>query len=168
MSDQQWGRWRVQPAAAEASGDIVIFNQYLVVHADLLDQHTYGQPMAMPLLHLSFRRQDRDQATLISWRDKQRMKNELCGADAEGVEVFPAESRMVDGSDQYHLWVAPPGYRFLFGYHQQRSVSWEGEPLPAGLGGTQTPPSTEYLESARVKRGKLAVFYPSWNEWVSA
>jgi hypothetical protein len=27
-----------------------------------------------------------------------------CGAEAEGVELYPAESRVVDTANQYHLW----------------------------------------------------------------
>ncbi|QNE18110.1 hypothetical protein F1D05_09695 [Kribbella qitaiheensis] len=54
--------------------------------------------------HLSFRRRDR-QPEPISWRDIQRIKSELCGSEAEALECFPAESRLIDGSNQRHLWV---------------------------------------------------------------
>jgi hypothetical protein len=54
--------------------------------------------------HLSFRRRDR-QPEPITWRDIQRIKSELCGSEAEAMECFPAESRLIDGSNQRHLWV---------------------------------------------------------------
>lgn len=55
------------------------------------------------VIWLSIKRNDRE--TCHDWRDFQRIKNELCGPEAEGVELYPAESRVVDTSNQYHLWV---------------------------------------------------------------
>lgn len=57
-----------------------------------------------PLLyHLVIRR--RDGKPLHSWHDLQRIKNELVGQEEEAVEVYPAESRLVDRKHIYHLWV---------------------------------------------------------------
>ena len=64
--------------------------------------------------HLSVKRNDR--APLHDWRHLQRIVNELVGPEAEAVELYPAESRKVDGANQYHLW-AFPGYAFPFGQH---------------------------------------------------
>lgn len=50
------------------------------------------------------------------WRHFQRIKNELCGAEREGFEMYPAESRLVDTSNQYHLFVLPLGVPMPFGY----------------------------------------------------
>jgi hypothetical protein len=38
------------------------------------------------------------------------------------MELHPAESRLMDTSNQYHLWALPPGHRFPWGY-TGRSVS---------------------------------------------
>ena len=57
--------------------------------------------------HLSWRLADR--AAEVSWRDVQRMKSELCGSEAEALEVYPAEGRVLDGSNQRHLFVWRPG-----------------------------------------------------------
>lgn len=54
-------------------------------------------------LHLSIKRNDRE--TVHDWRHLQRIKTEIAGPDAEGVELYPAESRVVDMANQYHLWV---------------------------------------------------------------
>ncbi len=54
-------------------------------------------------LHLSIKRNDRE--VIHDWRDLQRIKSELCGPEAEGLELYPAESRVVDMANQYHLWV---------------------------------------------------------------
>lgn len=66
-------------------------------------------------IHLSIKRLDRE--PIHDWRDLQTIKNELVGADCEAVELYPAESRLVDTSNQYHLYaVKDPYYRFPFGY----------------------------------------------------
>jgi len=58
-----------------------------------------------------------------NWRDFQRIKNEIVGPECEGIELFPAESRLVDTANQYHIWVIPDAsYRFPFGY-KERLVS---------------------------------------------
>lgn len=41
------------------------------------------------------------------WRDFQRIKNDLVGAEWEAIELYPAESRLMDPSNYYMLWCAP-------------------------------------------------------------
>lgn len=68
------------------------------------------------LVHLSIKRVDRQ--PIFDWRDMQQIKNQLVGSECEGVQLFPAESRLVDTSNQYHLWVAKdPKFRFPFGFN---------------------------------------------------
>lgn len=43
-----------------------------------------------------------------SWADMQRIKNDLCGPEEVGLEVFPRESELVDDANIYHLWVLGP------------------------------------------------------------
>jgi len=64
--------------------------------------------------HLSIKRLD--QETVHDWREMQRIKSALCGEHREGVELHPDERRLVDTSNQYHLWVLPEGMEFPFGY----------------------------------------------------
>jgi len=72
-------------------------------------------------VHLSIKRID--QEVIHDWRDLQRIKNELVGAECEAVELYPAVSRMVDTANQYHLWViTDPTYRFPFGFDDGRHV----------------------------------------------
>jgi hypothetical protein len=67
------------------------------------------------LIHLSIKRNDK--APIMNWRDLQKIKNDLVGPECEAVQIFPAESRMVDTSNQYHLWCfGDPKYRIPFGY----------------------------------------------------
>ena len=68
-----------------------------------------------PFVHLDISRHDG--APCNCWRELQQIKNELVGPNCEAVELFPAESRKVDTSNQYHLWVHPdPEYRFPLGF----------------------------------------------------
>ena len=60
------------------------------------------------------------------WRDFQRIKNELVGPEAEAVELYPAESRRVDGANQYHLWCFPH-FRFPFGFAERMVSDQRGE-----------------------------------------
>lgn len=46
----------------------------------------------------------------IPWRDKMRIKDELCGAQRHAVEIFPARALLVDAANMYHLWVYPETY----------------------------------------------------------
>jgi len=52
---------------------------------------------------LSIKRIDKE--PVRDWRDFQTIKNMICGPEFEAIEVFPAESRLVDTANQYHLWV---------------------------------------------------------------
>jgi hypothetical protein len=83
------------------------------------------------LIHLNIRRVDgypgRD------WRHFQQIKNELCGPECEAVELYPAESRLVDQGNKYHLWViTDPTFRFPFGW-QERSVDYQDHPDTRGM-----------------------------------
>lgn len=88
------------------------------------------------MIHLSIRRNDR--RLVRDWRQLQWIKNQLVGPDHEAVELFPADARLVDTADQYHLWVlAEAGVRFPFGF-EDRLV----DNGPAGgldVGQTQRP-----------------------------
>jgi hypothetical protein len=78
-----------------------------------------------PFLHLNIRRND--WAACKDWRHFQQIKNELVGVENEAVELFPAESRLLDTSNAYHLWVHPdPGFRFPIGLNHRLVTS---EPL---------------------------------------
>ena len=55
------------------------------------------------VLWLSIKR--RDKAPVHDWRDLQAIKNLIVGPEHEGFEIYPAESRLVDTANQYHLFV---------------------------------------------------------------
>lgn len=77
------------------------------------------------VVHLSLKVHDR--SAHHDWRDLQRIKNELCGEECEAVELYPAESRLVDTANQYHLFVFRT-YKFPFGFTTRLVAegSWNG------------------------------------------
>jgi hypothetical protein len=67
------------------------------------------------MTHLEVSRVDKQ--PIFSWHDMQLIKNEIVGAECEAIEIFPAESRMVDFENNYHLWVfANPKVRIPCGF----------------------------------------------------
>ena len=67
------------------------------------------------LWHLSIKRHDKE--TVHDWRDLQCIKNQVCGVEREGIELYPAESRIMDHANQYHIYVLmTPNSRFPCGY----------------------------------------------------
>lgn len=91
-------------------------------------------------IHLSIK--TRDKSAWHDWRDYQRIKNELVGIEVEAVEVYPAESRLMDTANQFHLWCFPniafPDNRFPFGY-AKREVTEAGVQDPFGTRSEQRP-----------------------------
>jgi hypothetical protein len=84
------------------------------------------------MVQLNIRRRD-GAADIRDWRHFQKIKNQLLGEECEAVELYPAESRLVDTSNKWHLWgFEDPKFRFPFGW-QQRDVNMESaDDVPAG------------------------------------
>ena len=79
---------------------------------------------------LSFKR--RDKQPVNNWQDMQTMKNRLVGCECDALQIFPAESRMINTANQYHLIVFPEDYRLPFGWHGDRAVVTENSENNAG------------------------------------
>lgn len=76
-----------------------------------------------PFQHFGIRRQDG--APCHSWPDFQALKNQLLGPETECAELYPAESRLVDIGNEYHLYAClDRSFRFPFGY-RARAVRGE-------------------------------------------
>lgn len=79
------------------------------------------------LVWLSIKRRDKLPPGPERWRDFQRIKNELVGPENEAVEIYPAESRLVDTSNQFHLWVfTDPAVRLPFGFFERKILTTSG------------------------------------------
>lgn len=74
-------------------------------------------------IHLNIRRRDGSPAG-HDWRHYQEIKNQLAGPEREAFEMYPAESRKVDTSNKWHLWVLPEGERIPIG-SMERDVQYE-------------------------------------------
>ncbi len=96
---------------------IPVLQQELVFINSRYQVHIRITPAVDPfgrILWLSIKR--RDKRSLHDWRDIQRIKNELVGPEFEAVEIYPAESRLHDTANQYHLWVFADGYKLPIGF----------------------------------------------------
>jgi hypothetical protein len=85
------------------------------------------QPVGTGGLRITIQRLDGEM--IRDWRHFQTIKNELAGEEREAVELYPAESRKVDTSNRWHLWVLPPGAKFDFGW-PQRDVRYAASDTP--------------------------------------
>lgn len=81
------------------SHEVYVNDQYQV-NVDKNPKH--GFP-TMTLWHLSIKRLDHN--PIHDWRDLQAIKNAIAGPEFEAIELYPAESRVVDTANQFHLWV---------------------------------------------------------------
>jgi hypothetical protein len=80
------------------------------------------------VLHVSLHRHNR--APVRDWRHLQQIKNEVAGPERIAVEVFPAESQLVDAANEYHLFVWPRDIAFpftLLASDQPRQVATQRE-----------------------------------------
>jgi hypothetical protein len=64
------------------------------------------------VVHISYHRRDR--APVRDWRVGMRIKDQMAGEDWEAVEVYPARDRLVDTSNEYHLFAVP--WELPFGF----------------------------------------------------
>ena len=143
-----------------------------------LTRHRDAAPGWPALIGLSIKR--RDKSVVRDWRHLQRIKNELVGPEREGVELFPAESRLVDSANQYFLWVSgDPAWRFPFGQPTRevegRSTRGatqrpfpEGWPVWRGEGRPRIQIACRQCGSTDVRRDAYAAWDVEAQEWVLA
>lgn len=74
----------------------------------------------LQVTHLSIKLRSKEQ--IKDWRHFQLIKNQLCGRETIGIEIYPPESKLVDTANQYHLWVFPNDTYFGFIF-QERYVT---------------------------------------------
>jgi hypothetical protein len=78
------------------------------------------------VIHLSIK--SIDKSPVHDWSDLQRIKNEIIGNENEAIEIYPAESRLVNMANQYHLWVfKDPNVRIPIGFNEGRKVDVQRE-----------------------------------------
>lgn len=100
--------------------DYYVNNLYQVMVTELTDD--YGMGGGPGMLHINIRR--RDGSMFKDWQHFQQIKNEIAGPEREAVEIYPAESRLTDTSNKWHLWVMPENMPLPFGF-PHRDVNYD-------------------------------------------
>ena len=96
--------------------------------ASVLQPFAEGWP---PMWWLSIKSLDRHPRH--DWRHLMKIKNELVGEENEAIELYPANSRVVDTSNQYHLFVVKDTqYVFPFGYTEGLVLDSDSDQLTPG------------------------------------
>jgi hypothetical protein len=126
---KRWDRFvQDRKLPPEEGGGIIYSNNLYHVIVHLYRNPDEGKS---DIIHLSIRSNDR--SARHDWRDFQRIKNEFFGEEHEAIEIYPAESELVDGANQYHLWAYFEKPFFLkelhFGFHEGRLI-WNGKGSP--------------------------------------
>lgn len=99
------------PLPIDAPAAVVVNSRYQVTIWYRDGGATFG-----PIVHLSIKTHDRQ--ARHDWRDFQRIKNEIVGPEFDAVEIYPAESKLVDSANQYHVFVFRE-FRLPFGFSER-------------------------------------------------
>ena len=107
--------------------DAMYVNEKYVVSVFKNEAHGFGDD-SVEVWHLSIRRQDRE--ACHDWRDFQAIKNQVCGPEYEGLELYPAETRVLDAANQYHIYVIMhDGIRVPVGYQDIHNNGRDDRPI---------------------------------------
>ena len=159
-----WGPWReLDPAEATAHfgtpveratvNDRLVAIQRTVPSGLFIDEAGAGTTMT----HLMVAMKDGVEAP---WATLQRVKDELCGADREAVELYPSARRAMDVTER-HLWVLPAGAAWPLGMIPSRPApaveAPEAAPAPLADGvPSEPPPAPETAPTADAAAEALA------------
>src|SRR5207248_4333875 len=111
---------------------------------------------------------------LHDWRDMQEIKNLLCGTECEAVEIYPAESELIDANNNFHLWVFLDGYKCPFGFRGLRALASPSKnpdyfvlETPQREFASIPPDATDSLESSRkiVKGQRPFLTVADYRQW---
>lgn len=116
-----------------------------------------------PMVHLRIKAHDK--RCVRDWRVMQRVKNEICGTDAEGVELYPAEGRLVDEVNEFHIYVLHPAASFPFGRKSRATAAPEqAAEAPLGSDGKSEPRQRSF-EDHHNADGCLPTGQIEWSDW---
>lgn len=97
--------------------DEIYVDESLTYQVNLDRNPHHGFPF--PVWHLSIKRTDKE--AFHDWRVFQEIKNAICGEQYEAFELYPAQDRVVDTANQYHLWIiADESIRLPVGWTEGR------------------------------------------------
>lgn len=114
--DKDWGEWIEKDISSYRGTAKAPRGVYRFVHNNLYSvQFICKKTSWGNITHLLLRRND--EKPDIPWSHRQRIKNELVGEEFDAIEILPAESRLVDQANIYHVFVLPEGFEIPFGLH---------------------------------------------------
>ncbi|WP_449222432.1 DUF7694 domain-containing protein [Acidimangrovimonas pyrenivorans] len=116
----EWGAWLSEPYQPERPPE-VRWTEYKKVHRNGRFV-VCERPMPNGMTQLSIVGRHGQRPT---WKEAQAIKNELAGADATALEVYPPQAEVIDSADTYHLWVLPPGVQLSFSLSDAREAGQE-------------------------------------------
>lgn len=120
---EEWSDENVQKYIAEMLSCTYYKNNLYQVAKYPPAKYAEGWP---EIIHLSIKRLD--QNPVHNWAHFQLIKNQIVGNEYEAVEIYPAESRMVNLANQYHLWVInQEGVSLPIGFSEGRRVASQVE-----------------------------------------
>ncbi len=116
-----------------------------------------------PLVHLKIKAHDK--RCVRDWRDMQRIKNEICGTEAEGVELYPAEDRLVDEVNEFHIYVLHPATSFPFGRASRATATPEEVDKDNAGKKVRGRPWQRTFEDHHNAQGCLPRGQIAWSDW---
>ncbi len=121
-----------------SSGDGVRTSEHTNGHYVVSRDELTGPDGAVEMVRLGV--QTLELCARHDWRGLQRCKTELCGPEWEGVELYPAESRLLDAGNRYHLLSSHSGCRSASTSPRASSVRCPGvRPNVRSAQGSTTP-----------------------------
>lgn len=109
----------------ERRNEEIWINEKYQVATITVDHPTFGKVM-----QINIRRRDGN-VIFRDWREFQDIKNQLAGPECEGLELYPAERRLIDVNNKYHIWVILDTEKTIpIGWHQGRHVRHDKTNLP--------------------------------------
>src|SRR4051812_15134474 len=91
--------------------------------ATVSDVPNTKDPSAPPAMCIGIHSHTRSAVGAHDWRHLQRIKNDIAGPEREAIELYPAESRLMDTANEFWLWVAPEGWEVPWGFFSPRHVT---------------------------------------------
>lgn len=91
--------------------------QVLVAREEHANDLVHSPALKDRCTYISIKRKDKK--STHDWRHFQQIKNELVGSEVEAIEIYPAESRLHDSANQYHLFCYPVGFKIPFGWTER-------------------------------------------------
>lgn len=139
------------PPEGTTTGVVAAFqNHILTIFVKETDAPAFLDPEGKPtkVAHLIIMWSDKSRKDEINYRYLQRAKSELCGSQADAVQLYPAAWREENFSS-VHLWVLPQGAAFPIGIVPRDIESKMAEMV----GGRENVVMKEDLELFVVKHG---------------